>query len=222
MYYIDLRVVRRRGILRNQRGFTLMEVIVASVIALMAIGTINWFSRYQLFSLRNQAVQSDIQMTARSVSDVFARDVRRAGFNPLCAGDISALGKAKTNEVTLRSDLNGDGSLSGVDESLTYRLASSDGQTRLERIANGRTDVLLNGIDSASTRFRFYDQIGNEVTNGLTGLTNAEMVVVQRIRLELAVAAAPVDPNRAAPMQVQLANDVNLRNSHFVNRVQCP
>jgi type II secretory pathway component PulJ len=210
---------RRR---RNQRGITLVEVLVAGLLGVIAIGTINWFSRFQLFSLRNQAVQSDIQMVARSVSDVFARDVRRAGFNPLCNVDITALERAKADELTLKSDLNADGILGGTDETLTYRVNSASGGYRLERVANGRTDILLDEIDASRTRFRFYDQAGAEINSGLWGLGSAERAQVRRIRLELAVAADAVDPQRALPVRVRLANDVDIRNRHFVNAVSCP
>lgn len=206
----------------NQRGITLVEVMVAGLLGIVAIGTINWFSRYQLFSLRNQAVQNDIQMTARSVSDVFSRDVRRSGFNPTCNADITAVELAKGNELTLKSDLNADGALGGIDETLTYRVATSSSGTRFERAANGRTDVLLDQIDASRTRFRFYDNAGAEIPSGPGGLGSAERSQVRRIRLELAVAADAVDPQRAMPVLVRLANDVDIRNRHFVNNVSCP
>lgn len=223
MQHDDLRM-KRRALRRlgSQRGLTVVELLVAAILGIIAIGTVNWFSRFQLFSLRNQAVQSDVQMVARSVSDVFARDVRRAGFNPQCSADITALDRAKPYELTLKSDLDGSGALGGLDETLTYRIASSNGNYRLERVANGRTDILLTSIDPDATVFRFFDSTGTEVTNGLTGLTNSEREQIRTVRLELAVAADPVDPNRALPMRVSLANDVDIRNRHFVNTVTCP
>lgn len=207
---------------RGQRGATLVEVLVASLLGIIAVGTINWFSRFQLFSLRNQAAQSDLQMVARGVSDVFARDVRRAGFDPHCTAAVAAITHADPYTLTLQSDLDGNGTLGGIDETLTYRLNFTDGNSRLERVANDRTDVLLDGIEVGETRFRYFAGDGLEVVNVAAGLTSAEMATIRRVRLELAAEVHAADPGRALPGQVRLGNDVDIRNRHFVNSVGCP
>ncbi len=222
MLHANLRLRRRFERVRNQRGISVVEVLVAAVLGVIVIGTVNSFSRFQLFSLRNQAAQNDVQMVARSVSDIFARDVRRSGFNPQCGAGVDALSLAKPGEVLLNADHDGDGALGGIDESLLYRFVANGGTYGFERVANGRADLLIDGVDPGATRFRYYDGNGAELTNGIAGLSNAEMALIRRIRLELAVSASSADPSGSVPVEVQIANDVDIRNRHFVNQVACP
>jgi len=222
MQHADLWLRRRFARVRNQRGISFVEVLVATLLGVIVVGTVNSFSRFQLFSLRNQAAQNDVQMVARSVSDIFARDVRRSGFNPQCGAGMDALGLAKPGEVLLNADHDGDGALGGVDESLLYRFVANGGAYRFERVANGRADLLIDGVDPVATRFRYFDGNGAELNNGVAGLSNAEMALIRRIRLELAISASSADPSGSVPVQVQIANDVDIRNRHFVNPVTCP
>jgi type II secretory pathway component PulJ len=207
---------------RDCAGFSAMEVMVALALGLLVVATVSTFNRSQLFALRNQAVQNDVQMAARNVVDLFARETRRAGLNPLCIAGMPAVTDATAKRVRVQADLNRNGAIDGGDEVITYRfMFTSENIDRLEREANGQTDVLIDGVDLAGSRFRFYDAAGAEIVPGLGGLSTAQRAAIRRVRIEFVLNADPVDPESDLPLRVEVANDVDIRNRHFVNAMTC-
>ena len=211
-----------KQVLEARAGFATMEVLVATALGLMVVGVVATVNRSQLFAFRNQAVQNDIQMVARNVVDLFARETRRAGLNPACAPGLRAIAEATLRRVRVQADLNRNGALDGGNEVITYRLVFvSEGADRLEREAGGTTDVLIDGFDLAGSRFRFFNAAGGEIVSGLGGLSAAERDTVRRIRIEFVLNADAVDPESDLPLRVEVANDVDIRNRHFVNAMTC-
>lgn len=217
-----MQLAHSRQVFRDSAGFSAMEVLVATALGLMVVGSISAFNHSQLFAIRNQAVQNDVQMAARNVVDLFAREVRRAGLNPTCAAGLEALTDATPRRVRIQADLNRNGVIDGGNEVITYRfMFTSDDIDRVEREANGQTDLLIDGVDLAGSRFRFYDAAGAEIIPGLGALSASQRAAVRRIRIEFVSNADPVDPERELPLRVEVANDVDIRNRHFVNAMSC-
>ncbi|MFQ5665054.1 MAG: PilW family protein [Candidatus Binatia bacterium] len=213
---------RVRTRLLDQQGFTLMEVLVASTLSLVALAGFLSFNRGQLFTLRNQANQLDLQTTARNIVDLFAREVRRAGMNPGCGiPGFSGIAAATASSLRIQADLNGDGLLTAPNEDITYHYVQET--TAVERIDhNGVTDVLVSGVDLNGCVIRYFDQDGAELVPGGTGLNAGERASIRRIRVELTLAGAAVDPTNTLPLRAQVATDVDLRNRYFVNQTACP
>jgi len=202
----------------DDAGFTLHELLISSAIGLVACATFASLSNFQLSALQNQATQLDLQITGRSVVDLFAREARRAGRNPTCAQTFAAIAEGTTDRVRIQSDLNGNGAIDGPNEDVTYRFNSDDGT--ITRIANGVTDQLLSGIDPTGSRFRYFDGAGTELVP-VTALTQAQRSSVRRVRMELAVRNATV-PSNSSPLRTQMSTDVDLRNRFFVASTACP
>jgi hypothetical protein len=158
-------------------------------------------------------------MQARSVLELFAREVRRAGTNPTCVPGVEAIVDAKQHLLRIQADLDGDGTFSGANEDVTYEYKFS--QDRLERVANGVSEALVVNADMAGSGIRYFDGSGTEITAGATGLSTAERGNVRRIRMELTLASDAVDPQNSMPLQSRLATDVDLRNRFFVSDVTC-
>lgn len=208
----------RRG--GSESGFTTIDVLVAAGLSLIALGAIAAFNRVQLFALRNEAAQSDVQVAARNVVDVFSREVRGAGANPTCSAGVSAIADAKQHLLQIQSDFDGDGTANGPGEQVTYRYKFLS--NTFERVANGSADALLDGVTLAGSRIRYFDPAGAELTAGDTGLASGQRANVRRVRIELVVSAASANPYDTAPRRVLVANDVDLRNRYFANSVSCP
>jgi len=220
MYERHVQLRRFARSMDGQRGFTLVDLIVATGLGLVALTAILSFNRAQLFAVRNQARQNDLQMTARNIVDLFSREVRRAGGNPTCAPGISTIADAKQQLLRIQTDLNGDGAATGVDEDVTYQYKFSS--RRFDRVANGNTDPLVEGVDLTGSRIRYFDGAGTEVTAGSTGLSSAQRSNVRRVRIELVMARPQFDPQNSVPIRLEVANDIDLRNRYFVNPTGCP
>lgn len=206
----------------RQSGFSTVELLAATAISLVTLATALSFNRFQLFALRNQASQIDVQTTARTIVDLFAREVRRAGMNPGCAiAAFSGIADAKLHSVRVQSDLNGDGVLTGPNEDLTYRYTDAN---TIERVDNtsGVADTLASGLTMSGSQLRYFDGTGAELVPGGSGLTAAQRSTVRRIRIQLTLSGKAVDPNSTKPLTAQAATDVDLRNRFFVNSTACP
>jgi type II secretory pathway component PulJ len=198
-------------------GFTLVELLVAMGLGLAAMAGFLAFQRFQMLALEDQAKQLDLQTATRSIVDLFAREVRRAGMDPACTKAFDALLDATASQARFQADLNANGVLDAASEDLTYRLV--DG-ARLERVAGADTDVLLDGVSLSGSRLRYFDATGAELVPA-PALDAAQRATVRRVRLELAVADAAANPQRRQPLIARAATDVELRNRFFVASIGC-
>ena len=217
---MQLKMVNHRRNRNRQAGFTLTELLVATTLGLVLLANVGSFHRFQLFALRNQATQLQIQTDARNFADLFAREVRRAGMNPTCAGGISGIVEASSSLLHFRADLNGNGAIDATDEDVTYRY-NVDANT-VQRTANGVTDTLLSGTNLSGSRVRYFNAANAELVPASTGLSAAQRAAVVRVRLELAMAGNTIDPQNSSNLRAQVASDVDLRNRFFIASMPCP
>ncbi len=193
---------------------------MATSLSLVAVSAFASFGRLQLSAMRSQAAQNDIQMTTRSIVDLFTREVRSAGANPACSPGVTAVAEARARLVHIQSDLDGDGAVTGPGEDVIYQYRfSPDG---FERVENGSADVLIDGVALEGSRIRYFDGNGTEIIPGSTGLDATQRDGVRRVRIELSVTTTSADPGDTGPLRVQVANDVDLRNRYFANAIACP
>jgi type II secretory pathway component PulJ len=208
-----------RRLRSDSAGFSLPEIMITTAISLAACATFLSFSNFQLAALRNQADQLDMQTAGRSIVDLFAREVRRAGRNPTCAGTFAAIAEATSYRLRIQSDLNGSGTIDGHNEDITYGFNTYS--RAITRLADGVTDELVSGIDPTGSRLRYFDAAGSELIP-VWALTQAQRNSVRRVRLELTVRSGATRYGRSAPLQTQVSTDVDLRNRFFVAKTGCP
>lgn len=203
---------------RGCRGTTLVEILVATLLGAALAATVAWFGRVQFLTMEDQAVQLDLQTNARAIVEVFARDVRRAGMDPRCSKAVQTLVDASPTAVRFQADLNGNGALDPASEDLFYRLVAD---ARVERGQGTSVEPLLDGVNLAGSRLRYFDAAGAELVGGVSGLTSAQRALVRRIRLELALRAPPRSGSEASDLVARAATDVELRNRFFVGVAGC-
>ena len=204
----------------GQAGFTLTEALVATVVGLVAIGAMTSFNVAQMYGLRNQSGQVDLQSSARAITDLFAREVRSTGLgtNVACTGTVSTgLLTAKSSEIHIRADLDGNGALTGASENVTYKLESDD--HRIIRIdhAAGRTDTLWSGASIEGSRLLYFDAAGNQLAAGSGELDATQLTQVRRVKLELVLTGRVIQPRNSLLQTAREAADTELRNRYFLN-----
>jgi type II secretory pathway pseudopilin PulG len=199
-------------------GFTLPELLIALGLGMTLLASVSAFGSFQLSETEAQLRQNRLEMNVRNVIDLFVREVRLAGANPTCAPGISAIADAKQQSLQIVSDLDGDGTVTGPGETVTYQYKFLSG--RFERVGDNGTDALLDGLVLTGSRLRYFDLAGNEVTAGSTGLSGGQRDSVRRIRLEVVASAPSAIGGQAA--HVALATDVEVRNRYFGNAIGCP
>lgn len=210
-----------RGPARRQRGFTLPDVLVGTLIALTTLAVVLSFNRVQLFALRNQIAQVDVQTVGRNLTDLFTREIRRAGTNPTCVL-FEAITEARADRIRFQQDTNGNGVIDAAGgEDIAYLYAYAD--QVVERATAGVTEPLLDGVALAGSRFRYFDGAGTELIGAGTPpeLTEAERVLIRRVRIEVVLSSSGADPLSLAPLTARFSSDVSIRNRFFQRSVTC-
>jgi prepilin-type N-terminal cleavage/methylation domain-containing protein len=220
----------RARVLRNQDGFTLVELMVAmSIFLLILVGV------FQVFDPSHSAYQASesklgVQQNARVAMDRMARQIRMTGYFP--ENVDTNPGNDIANPVQAASDtaLAVAGDLDGTGASMVYTFCLDSAGLRLVRgaIGTGASYTCSNGQVMAESvtalRFAYFDSANNPIPNppatpynldnqALGGapafVTTAERAAVRRI--VISVTARENVPNQPAQTYT-LASDVRLRN----------
>ena len=176
--------------LRNQRGFTLIELMIAMAVGsiLMVAVLTTFLSQHDTYIAQDDVVE--MQQNARVAMDMLARDIRSIGFDPDRRG--AALTNTNTATLSFTRD-NGAGALETVRYSLYDAFAEVGGN---DGVINdlGRT---LNGggiqpvaENVSGLEFRYLDGNGNPTT---------ALIIVRAIQVSIMVESANPAPTRSRP-----------------------
>lgn len=175
---------------RNNKGFTLVELMVAAAVSGMVIVSIWTVYRLQKRTMEAQEVVTDIQQNNRAALLLVPRDIRRAGYDPTASGRFG-ITVAGFQSV----DLNNDGALDPLWEtnSIITLNADNDGDDTVDPTdENGALDA------NEPITFSLY-QFGADVANsganatppdlGRTAGLGGQQLLAQNIeKMELAYA----------------------------------
>ncbi len=205
---------------RGQRGYSLADALVGTVLGLTTIAAVLGLYRVQLFGLRGQTAQLDVQTTARNIAQLVVSEIRRAGADPRCAKAFEGVAEAKRDRLRILSDLDGSGAIDLPGEDVTYKLESSG---FLSRTTAGSTEMLSDStVRVTDLQFRYFDASGAEMNPGANGLNSTQRAQVRRVRVAVTVQRASVDPQSSLPLTAIGSSGADLRNRFFVNTVGCP
>ena len=221
-----LRAPRRR----RQRGFTIVEVLVAlSIFLLILMGIM------QVFEPSNLAYQTsqhklNVQQNGRVAMDIMARQIRMAGYFPENIDTNTANDQSNSIEiatdaaVAVAGDLDGSGATNAfffcLDNGGLKRVQGARGVAASYTCANGT--VLAESVTSLA--FAYYDANNNPIPNPPAGpyqldaqavgaapnfATTTQRAAVRRVVITLT--ARESVPNQPAQTYT-LTSDVRLRN----------
>jgi type IV pilus assembly protein PilW len=147
---------------RNNLGFTLLELMIAMVIASIVAAAIMMSFDSQQKTQVNQQLVVEMQQDARAALYLMQQDIRMAGYdetwedtntdgvddnratdlidndcdtvidNPGEDNDIAGIVKAFPHLIQIRLDENRDGNFCGVNDVITYALASDTGDGTID------------------------------------------------------------------------------------------
>ncbi len=161
------------SITTSQKGFSLLELMVAMAIASVLMAGIYTFYHNQLKTHITQQEMVDMQQDARAAMYMMTREIRMAGYDPLNTG--ATIRTANVAEIAFSSDDNGNGAI-GTNERFYYALNNGN----LER---GRWDDLGNlntvalNIDALNFRYLNNDGI---TASSLEDIRSVQITLVAR------------------------------------------
>lgn len=207
---------------RSAKGFTIVELLVATVISLV-LSAAGWtFYRSQLRALIDQSARLDADEAARAAVAFMAREIRKAGLDPLAdppAGvafttpGAKGVSDARPERLLVQWDKNSSGAIEtgAADpdaESVEY---SYDGvNQQILRTVNGTAQALIKNVAAGGLSFRYFDANGNVLTP--TG-SPAELSASDRDAVAVILVSLTVQAARATqPTAVKLSARATLRN----------
>jgi type IV pilus assembly protein PilW len=132
---------------RNHSGFTLIELMVAMVIALIVIASI-----YRIYQTQQKAFSTEqlvvaMQQNARSAMTLMKREIRMAGYKPAASDGIdndgvNGIDDAGENGLTAGLEI---GIVQALNDQITFRMDTAADDP--DRCTNGLDDGGIAGID---------------------------------------------------------------------------
>lgn len=214
-----------RARIAGQSGSMVVETLTTIAVGLLALAAFTTLHVGQMYAMRDQVRQVDLQSSARDIADLFSREVRRAGAgtNPTCTGTASTgLLLAKSNQVRIRADLDADGVLTGAQEDVTWTLDSTSKSITRTQNNSSTTETLWTGPSIGNSRIVYFDASGSQLTPGGSGLSAAQLLAVVRVRIELDLKGTSAQTTNTNLQVATAAADVELRNRRFLTPATCP
>jgi len=209
-------------ILRDKRGFTVAELLVAALFGMIVIATLYGFFRDQLYFLVAQETKTATLEDARGALDMMVRELSNAGSFPLPANypttrpandddvnNCKRVVSASATSIRIQADLTEDGDCADDNEDVTYTYNLMSGT--IER--NSTTSPVVSNVALASGNdFLTYYTAGS-TTSVTPSSTNIN--AIKRVKISFAVQVAdPTPEGKAAGRKITstLYSSVDFRN----------
>jgi type IV pilus assembly protein PilW len=142
----------------SNQGFTMIELLVALVVSLLAMAAIysTFLAQHRSYQVQNEA--ADMQQNIRTAMYYMEREIRMAGSNPFKSLPLSNFGIASNgagrNSITFTEDVRGDnpgdapdGAVDDQDENITYALNGTNLQRTDNVVAPGVPQMVAQNIN---------------------------------------------------------------------------
>lgn len=202
--------------LRNQKGFTLVELLVATGLSLTVLASVATLFRAQSKTVKGQESRMEANDYVLTVLDLIVREIRNTGYFPGTACDTTGgIAAASTTGLNLQYDKNSDGACSGDDEVIAFAYDS----TNKNVTRNGQ--ALTDG-NATALQFTYYPQQTSSalpapycdstgVPSGCSGTLSANYKSVQKITVSLTVTPKSAD-SQFTGSPITLSVTADLRN----------
>ena len=179
----------------GQKGFSLVELLVAMAVGSMLMAGIYTFYQNQLKSHITLQELVEMQQDARLGMYMMTREIQMAGYDPQNTG--AAICIANAAEIAFDSDLNSDGAIDAGTERFYFALSNdadrngvADGTPcNLERGGwdNALNPVSLNpvALNIDALNFVYLDNTGTALDDDGKGNVTANMAAIRSIQITL-------------------------------------
>lgn len=218
--------------LRTERGFTMVELLVASAVTIVVVGGAVALTSQIQNGYRRQLEDSAAEQEARYALDWIGRYVRGAANNPTNAATSECPGPATTNFEGVRFDPNNDnddndvrlmtdsnppdGLIGGPDAAGDCTQEHEDVTISLDPVANTITFLDNNTGGAVSTRtdtvIENLEFIFRNSAHAVMDTSVDDAVNVRYIETRITIRTRTVDASTGEPMTRTLSQEVKLRS----------
>lgn len=221
-------------ILKIERGFTLIEMVMATFMLSITLAAFYSVYRVQTRSLKSQDVRLQAQQDARAALDFMVREMRNAGYNPsgTTSGSNCGDGVPGTPGVIAVSaqafhfsyDANSDGDCLGSGENIQY--AYDAGTNNVTRAADGGAAEDITDGNTTALQFVYYPAqtsgtvpppfcyvSGVDDPTGCSGDLSANVANVKRVGIQVTIQSKIAnDDFGGGQLVAAMTSNVDLRN----------
>ncbi len=202
------------GLNKRNRGFTLIELMVAMTLGLFVLWVV---LKIGIGQNRANAVQQQVvyaQQNVRAAMDLMARDIRGAGYDPKNSG-LTPIPSASASSIQVRADLDADGGTGGTSEDVTYgEVVDPDDATK--RCLTRQGQPIVYNVDPGSLQFNYgFADGGTGIPDDTDTDDTNDLDDIRRVSIRLAVQTEKPDPDTGRVRIRQLATRVRVRNIGF-------
>ena len=214
---------------QRSRGFSTAEVLVGSLLSLMALAAVYSVQRAQTKAFAAQTTYAESQNITRSLIDLMSRELRMATYDPTtaalptspgpsCPGVKQGIVEASLSKLHFEQDLTGDGALTAPGENVVYDVLGTD----LRRTDGASLPVpIVSGVPAGGLQFRYFDGSNPPVELTPTGsppaLTPSQRDCVAKVRITVRANLPNPDPNNPTPIASLAECEVAIRNRSLAN-----
>jgi prepilin-type N-terminal cleavage/methylation domain-containing protein len=180
----------------TNQGFTMVELLVAMAVALLAIGAIYSTFLNQYRSYRIQEETAEMQQNLRSALLYMEREIRMAGCDPVNTADAGII-RAERTLIRFTEDVRGnssdsdpDGDADDPNEDITYSLKGKN----LVKNTGGGNHVVAQNIDAIDFVYLDGSSPPNVLNDPLTGGDVPGEKIDQIRSVEVTIVARTSDP----------------------------
>ncbi len=220
--------------LSAEAGFTLTELLVATLLTTGVMGAMYHVYRIQTHSVKLQEGRLEAQEYGRAALDLMVREMRNVGHFPTtitsltdplstCTPLLGGIVTAAAQSFSFNLDADGNGNCGGANERITYAFSGGN----ITRTTGGGAAESLTDGNATSLQFIYYPAQaggspppycyaaeGDLVVNGVlcSGIATTNLASIQRVSILLTVQSKRVDSEFGAPFVVEMKSNVDLRN----------
>lgn len=194
----------------NQKGFSLLELIIAMVFTLVLLGIVSTMFTAAVGTRSRQSRRTDALTSAQAALNVMSREISNSGYGLTNNGMVPA--DSHQQRLHFRSNvINNDSATNSAGEDVTY-FYDEDTQSivRFDPNDSPQTSIIVNRISNIT--LAYFDYAGSSSTPvQRTSPTSS----TGRIRINVTVELEDV-AGQPANQSVTFTSDVTLRNSDYM------
>ncbi len=207
--------------LKDQKGFTLSELLVAAGLSLAVMAAIYGLFRSQTHTIKGQESRMEAHEYAMAILDLMVREIRNTGYFPAgtaCSNvsNTAGIASASLTSFSLVYDKDGNGTCSGDDEVITFAY-NSVGQDVT------RNSQALSDGNVTAVQFTYYPQqtsgtapapycFSTGVPAGCSGNLASSLSSVQKIAVSVTVQSRNPDVQFGGQSTITMSSNADLRN----------
>jgi len=209
----------------RQAGFTLVEVLVWTVLSAVVLGAAYSVYRMQAREFKVQENRLEAQEYAQAVIELMVREIRNAGYDPRAVGCAGVV-QANAQTLQFKYDANEASACDDTNENITYAFDNTGcptGYGNIKRNGEPLTDCNV-PEGSANFSFTYYpkDCVNNfsaPVGSGLgdcpaaAGGNSGTLAAIRRVQVKVTVRSKNPDPVFGGQLTTTMTSNADLRNS---------